>query len=108
MAETKIVLKDGTEYLDGECGYSNRHLWCWLKNTNMVDAFTDFSDPEKTKEIRAYGINKVVIYYGFDTIDVIQKSEYELGKFSIDVRLTGENIYSEEHSIEDVTANGSD
>ena len=95
MAEVKLVLKDGTEYIDGECGYADRRLWCWLKNTTFAKAFADFSNPEKTKEIIVIRPYKTITYYGFEELDIIRRTEFEPGKYTIDVRLTGENIYSE-------------
>ena len=96
MADMKIVLKDGTTYEDGECGYANGHLWCWLRNTTFVKAFADFSDHSKTEEIHELRDEKENIYRGFTDMDVIKKNEYEPGRFTIDVRLSGGNISMEE------------
>lgn len=99
MVGTKLVLKDGTTYEDSECGYADRRLWCWLNNTTFVKAFADFSDPSKTSEIHWFHGSNETIYTGFTDIDVIRRTEYEPNKYSIDVRLYGENISYEERSI---------
>ena len=102
MAETKLVLKDGTVFEEGECGYADRYLWCWIKNATFAEVFAGFSDPAKTIEIQAYERTKIVIYYGFDQLDVIRRTEVKPGEWTIDVRLTGENIRMEEKPIEEV------
>ena len=106
MAEPKLILKDGTTFEEAECGYADRKLWCWMKNATFADVFAAFSDPEKTKEITEVDRTKMIVYYGFDELDVIRRSEYEPGKWSIDVRLTGENIQMEEKPYEEVTEDG--
>lgn len=58
MKDRYILQADGTRYDEGECGYSDGSLWCFLpSNTDQVSAFADFSDKNKTKHILFhYGI----------------------------------------------------
>lgn len=57
MAGRKLVLADGTEYSEGECGYAEGVLWCYLpQGTGMNEAFTVFSDKNKT--------NRIIFHYG--------------------------------------------
>lgn len=52
MSGRYIELADGTEYQNGECGYADGTLVCWLpSDTEMVSAFSAFSNPEKTSHI---------------------------------------------------------
>ena len=109
MADGILKLKDGTVYDDSDCGYSDRYIWCWLKNATFSQAFADFSDPAKTSEIHVIHGNHETIYTGFTDLDLVRKSEYEPGKYTVNVRLTGENIHIEEQDIpepEDVNSDG--
>lgn len=101
MAEPKLILKDGMEFEEAECGYADKKLWCWIRNATFAEVFAAFSDPEKTKEITAVERTREIVYYGFDELDVIRRTEYEPGKWTIDVRMSGENI-----RMEEVTADG--
>jgi len=52
MTGRKLILSDGTEYPEGEAGYSDGHLWLYLPSgTDVHKAFIDFSDPAKTNRI---------------------------------------------------------
>ena len=87
----RLVLNDGTVLDKSECGYSDKKLWCYLKDLTFAEAFQVFSDPEKIKTIKfEYGIQTLytrITYTGFSDIDVIMKHEW-----SIDICLTGDNI----------------
>lgn len=64
MSERYIKLADGTIYENGECGYADGILWCYLPvGTDMKTAFADFSEPTKTEHI--------VFHYG------VMESEYD-------------------------------
>lgn len=84
--ERKLVLNDGTVFEDGECGYAEHTLWCYVKNCTMAEAFAVFSDPNKTQEIKFIYGTKEVTYVGFTEMNLIKVSE-----FTIDIRLVGEN-----------------
>lgn len=99
MAYGKLILKDGTEYADSDCGYAGGFLWCWTSSTSFPQVFADFSDPSKTEEIRWIHGNKETVYYGFTEIDTIRRGENEPGVFTIDVRMNGEDVRSEEHDL---------
>ena len=101
MADTQLILKDGTTYNDSDCGYADRRIWCWIKNATFAQVFADFSDPEKTAEIRRVSGYSTTVYSGFTDMDVIRKTEYEPGKYTIDVRLGGEDIHVEEEVMTD-------
>lgn len=103
MADSVLKLKDGTIYTDGDCGYADGRLWCWLKQTNFAQAFADFSNPAKTGEIHLFHGTHETIYSGFTELDVIKRSEYEPGHYSIDIRLAGESTGIEERVISEVT-----
>ena len=52
MEGRKLILADGTEYSEGEAGYSEGHLWLYLlPSTDFARAFADFNDAEKTDHI---------------------------------------------------------
>ena len=110
MALFELQLKNGTVFEDGECGFADGKLWCWVRGVSFAEAFAAFSDSDNISEIRYKHVTKETIYYGFNDIDVIRKTEYEPGKYSIDLRLIGENIHYEEHDIpqyaEDVNTDG--
>lgn len=52
----RLILNDGTQIENGRCGYSDGHLWCWVKDFTMMQAAQVFFDPNKT--------NRIVYEYG--------------------------------------------
>lgn len=78
----KIILADGTELPDSECGYADHTLWCYIKNKSMGEVFGMFSDPEKTSYIHSIFGSQEREYVGFTELNLIQQSE-----FTVDVRL---------------------
>ena len=110
MALFELRLKNGTVFENGECGFADGKLWCWLKDVTFAEAFAAFSDSYNISEIHYRHIDKETIYYGFNDIDVIRKTEYEPGAYTVDVRLIGTDIHYEERDIpqgtEDVSEDG--
>ena len=47
----QIVLNDGTIIPDGEAGYSDGFLWCYMNGYTMQQVATMFLDPSKTSKI---------------------------------------------------------
>lgn len=48
----KLILKDGTEHENSDCGISDGVLWCYLKDgTAFHEAITEFDNPAKTGKI---------------------------------------------------------
>lgn len=85
MEGRRIVMADGTELMDSEIGYSNQHIWCFLKNITLPVAYDLFSNPQKTGTlIFDYGEMQDV-YEGFTQINTIKISED-----GVDVRLDKE------------------
>lgn len=82
----RLIMGDGTVFEEGECGYAEHQLWCWIKNITFAEAFAVFSNPFKTNTIRFIHSNIEEIYTGFTTINIIKQSE-----FTVDIRLVGEN-----------------
>lgn len=77
-----LLLADGTILENSTCGYAEHNLWCYVKGLTFAEAFTVFSNPEKTKIIKfIYGDNEDT-YDGFTEINLIKSSE-----FTVDVRL---------------------
>lgn len=73
----KLTLYDGTDLENCECGLSsNGTLWCYLKNMTFSQAFSLFSDAEKTAKIDfTYG-EMVDSHEGYTTmIAIIQDAE---------------------------------
>ena len=82
MEGRRVVMADGTELLNAEIGYANRHIWCYLKDITLPMAYDLFSDPQKTGAlVFDYG-DMQDVYEGFTELHAIQKSED-----GVDVRL---------------------
>ena len=47
----RLVLKDGTIIENGEAGYANGFLWCYITGTTIAEVAGVFMDPEKTDRI---------------------------------------------------------
>lgn len=105
MAWQALILNNGRKYDDASCGFADKKLWCWIKNDTVSGVFAVFSNPDYISEIHYIHGESETIYYGFSELDVIQKREYEPNKFIIDVRLTGDNISSEERPYPPVNQN---
>lgn len=92
-----IVLADGTILSNSHCGYSDRNLWCMIRDNDksLQDLFLKFTDPAKTQEIiDRYSRPHSVRYRGFTEFLLIKKNED-----SVDIRLTWPE--GGEHSIEE-------
>ncbi len=96
MADCKLILNDGTELEESQCGYAEHRLWCYIKGLTLAEAFAVFSDPEKTQTIRFQYGSVTDTYIGFTEIDLIRKSE-----LTVDVRLTGGTMQIEEDSTQE-------
>lgn len=47
----RLILMDGSVIENGQCGYSNGCLWCWVTGMTMLQAAQLFLDPTKTSRI---------------------------------------------------------
>jgi hypothetical protein len=47
----RLILADGTRIENGEAGYADGFLWCYLPGMSMAQAGTLFFDPAKTSRI---------------------------------------------------------
>lgn len=47
----RLILKDGTVIENGEAGYSQGKLWCYIPGWTLPQAAAVFFDPAKTKLI---------------------------------------------------------
>lgn len=47
----RLILADGTEIENGEAGYADGFLWCWLTGMTLQEAALIFFSPEKTELI---------------------------------------------------------
>lgn len=75
MEGRKVVMADGTELLDAEIGYTDQHIWCFLKNVTFPEAYDLFSDPLKTQVlIFDYG-DMQDVHEGFTELHTIKKTE---------------------------------
>lgn len=91
-----VILADGTKLSNTGCGYSERNLWCWIRDGKGIqECFMLFTDPEKTKNILfRYPGKKSIRYKGFTEFLLIRKVED-----GVDVRLTWPDGGT--HSIEE-------
>lgn len=76
MNGRRIRMNDGAIYEEGEIGYADGVIWCFLKNIDLISAFQNFSNPEKTQKlVFEYG-EMSDVYEGFMSIGaVIQKEQ---------------------------------
>lgn len=87
----RLILKDGTILDDCRCGYSDRSLWCFLRNISFYEAFRYFSSPEVFETVvfemeDDYFIDRFT-YSGIENIvSVIQRED------EVNVRLEGYQI----------------
>lgn len=66
MNGRKLILADGTTYMEGECGQSEEFLWCWLPiGTDITKIFSDFTNPEKTARITFEYSSESITYEGY-------------------------------------------
>ena len=70
--DQKIVLKDGTEFLNGSASRSNNELLIIISGRDIVDATVTFSDPDKTEEIVCYYSVYKKTYFGFTQMYSVQ------------------------------------
>lgn len=86
----RLILADGTILDDCDCGYSEKQLWCFLRNLTLVEAFQIFSNPQKVSTVTfEYGADPEIVkttYIGFSNIKSINCREE-----TVDVCLIGEN-----------------
>jgi hypothetical protein len=47
----RLILSDGTVLENGECGYADGRLWCWVSGMTMAEAAEMFFDPGRTDHI---------------------------------------------------------
>jgi hypothetical protein len=47
----RIILKDKTVYENGECGYADGNLWCYVPGVTAADVLPEFLKPSATKRI---------------------------------------------------------
>lgn len=47
----RIILKDKTVYENGECGYAEGSLWCYVPGVTAADVLPKFLKPSATKRI---------------------------------------------------------
>ena len=47
----RIILKDKTVYENGECGYAEGCLWCYVPGVTAADVLPKFLNPSATKHI---------------------------------------------------------
>ena len=97
---TGLILADGTQMKDSNCGYSDRNLWCWSRGIGMADGFRIFGDASKTREITMQYYSKKIIYKGFTEMMVLRRGTDEAGNETIDACLTWPE--GGEHSIEEI------
>jgi len=79
----RILLADGTEYLNAKCGVSGGVLVCWITGATMNGAFADFSDPEKTAYITFEYDAIRNTYTGYTRIIDLLDNRYEPGEITI-------------------------
>ena len=87
--QNKLVLKDGTEIIDGFASKSSANrLMIRVPGNNLVSAAVEFSNPDKTEEITCYYSIDKTIYVGFTDMYSIQ---YFADEDYVEIWLNGEN-----------------
>lgn len=71
----RIVMADGTIYEGAEIGYAGGVIWCYLKNTTIIDAFADFSDADKTEHLVFQYGEMQDEYTGYTVLTAMVQSE---------------------------------
>ena len=71
--DQKIVLKDGTEFLNGMASRSNGELMLTIPGEDFVGATLIFSDLEKIKEITCYFSVYKKVYFGFTQLTSVRR-----------------------------------
>lgn len=93
--QKSITLGDGTLLENSYCGFTDRHLWCFVTGKTVAECARIFSDPLKTSEITSYYYIKGYIYKGFTELLTIEKNST-----TVDVRLTWPE--GQPHSVEEI------
>ena len=71
--QNKLVLKDGTEIIDGFASKSSRNqLMVRVPGSNLAEAAITFSDPNKTETIICYYSIRKTTYTGFTDMYTVQ------------------------------------
>lgn len=80
MEGRKLILADGTEYSEGEAGYSEGHLWLYLlPSTDFASAFADFNDADKTDHITfVFGENRVEYEHFTDMLGIMRDADRQV------------------------------
>ena len=73
MLQNKIILKDGTEIIDGVASRSaNNNLMVRIPGDNLVPAAMEFSNPDKTQTIVCFNSIYKYTFVGFTDMYMIQ------------------------------------
>ena len=65
MTGRRLILADGTTFENGEAGYADGNLWCWIPHCTMQTAVNIFMNPNKTKHIVFQYGDMEDVYDGF-------------------------------------------
>ena len=85
--EPKIVLKDGTEILNGSASRTGTDLMVTIPGSDIVQATLTFSNPEKTAEIICYFS---VYKTSFENFTNLYSVQYFADRDCVEVWLKGE------------------
>ena len=67
----RIILKDETVYENGECGYAEGNLWCYVPGVTAADVLPKFLKPSATEHIRFEYGEMVDVYDGFTVLSTV-------------------------------------
>ena len=67
----RIILNDFTAYENGECGYADGNLWCYVPGVTAAEVLPKFLDTSATEHIRFEYGEMVDEYDGFTVLSTV-------------------------------------
>lgn len=78
MTGRRLILNDGTELENGEAGYSDNTLWCYVPGISMQQAAALFFDQEKTAKIVFQYGEMQNVYEGYTDPAIIMQADNQI------------------------------
>ena len=74
----RLILADGTTLENGEAGYYDHVLWCYIPGGTIPEMASVFTDPSKTAVIKFEYGEMADVYEGFTNVTALIMSENEV------------------------------
>lgn len=74
----RLILADGTTYENGEAGYYDGVLWCYVPDKRIPDVAPVFSDPARTAVIKFEYGEMADTYEGFTEVSAMLLGDNEV------------------------------